>query len=97
MAIYKADFEAERKSREELNDRCLELEEKFRLLERQFVVQGFNPNPPVNPLPLPTPPNPVNSFPVATDPEVSSVFLVQCCLHNQMQFSGMILVPFNSI
>lgn len=85
MAIYKADFEAERKSREELNDRCLELAEKFRLLERQFVEQGFNPNPLVNPLPLPAPPNPVNPFPVAIDPEVSSMFLVQCCLHNQMQ------------
>jgi len=70
VAIYKADFEAERKSREELNDRCLELEEKFRLLERQFVEKGFNP--PNNPLPLPVI-NPVNQFPVAIDPEVSSV------------------------
>lgn len=96
VAIYKADFEAERKSREELNDRCLELEEKFRLLERQFVVQGFNPNPPVNPLPLPAPPNPVNPFPVATDPEPDQ-FKCPLCGHNAPDLDSLQLHVYDCI
>lgn len=37
-SVYKSDFDAERKSREELNDRRLELEDKVMILEAQLNI-----------------------------------------------------------
>lgn len=82
VAIYKTDFEAERRSREELNDRCLELEEKL----RQSVEQGFNHNPPVNPLPLP----------VATDPELDQ-FKCPLCGHTAPDLDSLQLHVYDCI
>lgn len=48
VAIYKADFEAERRSREEINDRYLELSEKCQRLER-----SVNPHVPGHPAHVP--------------------------------------------
>lgn len=95
VAIYKTDFEAERKSREELNDRCLELEEKFRLVERQFVEQGFNPNPPGNPFPLPVA-NPVHQPPAAIDPEPDQ-FKCPLCGHTAPDLDSLQLHVYDCI